>query len=420
MKKSILVLSSVALLALAGCGGEGSTSSSEASAYHVETSAAFVGNNTVTFGSDFNETQFEIEDANSVKVSSVTKAMVAGFDSKQAKFGKDLTATVTYQGQKLPLTYQISSSYTIDNAYSVILHDDETIRLDYVSDFSSKSTYTIPENLEALPSPLNTWPVTDFNQSLDYPTLTTLTLNKSLSVLSSTMKSVLEIVPADGGKIAYQDGLLMANTGTYDRTLLGVQSSYSTVTMSLPEGVKSIESCALSHAISSVTSLVLPVSLSSMSTDIFLNWTNLPNLASVSLAGSSTSFKVDESGVLYSVLGTNSKAILAPFANPIGTEAAPYAITGTASTVNLNFIYGHTNIAAISLPAIAKQISLAKAITGLKVMVLPQTDELITISASNIAKLPSDLIVKVPAGKLDLYKAADNWKTIADRIVANA
>jgi hypothetical protein len=286
--------------------------------------------------------------------------------------------------------------------------------------FSSKSTYTIPENLEALPSPLNTWPVTDFNQSLDYPTLTTLTLNKSLSVLSSTMKSVLEIVPADGGKIAYQDGLLMANTGTYDRTLLGVQSSYSTVTMSLPEGVKSIESCALSHAISSVTSLVLPVSLSSMSTDIFLNWTNLPNLASVSLAGSSTSFKVDESGVLYSVLGTNSKAILAPFANPIGTEAAPYAITGTASTVNLNFIYGHTNIAAISLPAIAKQISLAKAITGLKVMVLPQTDELITISASNIAKLPSDLIVKVPAGKLDLYKAADNWKTIADRIVANA
>jgi hypothetical protein len=106
--------------------------------------------------------------------------------------------------------------------------------------------------------------------------------------------------------------------------------------------------------------------------------------------------------------------------NPIGTEAAPYAITTTTGAVHLNFIYGHSNIAAIALPATTTSISLASAITGLKVMVLPQTNELITITASGISKLPSDLIVKVPAGKLDLYKAAANWSTIASQIVANA
>lgn len=419
MKKSILVLSSIALLVLAGC-GESESSSSKVPTYHVDLTLSHMGSNAVIFGSAFNDEMFEIEDQDSVKVAAVTSSMVSGFDSKQIKFGKDLTATVAYKGLSLPLTYQISSDYSIDNAYRAILNEDQTLRLDYVADFSSKADYTIPENLTALPAPLNTWPVAEFSQSLYRASITTLTLNKSLVTLSSTMKNVLEIVPATDGKIAYQEGLLVANTGVYDKVLLGVQSSYSATTMSLPEGIKVIENCAFSHPISSVTSLVLPTSLSSIGLEMYLNLVNLPNLASISLAGTSASFKVDASGVLYSILGENAKAILAPFVNPIGTEAAPYAITTTTGAVNLNFIYGHSNIAAIALPATTTSISLASAITGLKVMVLPQTNELITITASGISKLPSDLIVKVPAGKLDLYKAAANWSTIASQIVANA
>ena len=423
MKIKTLALLFLPAFCLASCGGDDGASSSKSPTYHVETSVTSIGNNQVYFGSAFNDEQFEIEDQNSVKVSAVTASMVTGFDSKQISFGKDLTATVAYQGLSLPLTYQIHSGYFVDNAYSVTLREDSTVRLDYVYGFSELTSYTIPETLSQLPDPLNTWPVTDFAQSTAGSKLTTLTLSKNVITLSSTPKDVLEIVPTDGGKITYKDNLLIADGGSETQTLFGIKSSFDAATLTVPEGVNAIALCAFSHALPSVTSLVLPSSLASLGSSfssMYKNFINLANLASISFAGTNSKFKVDASGVLYYISRTNSIAILAPFAHAIGSVASPYAITTTYDAIALNFLYGHSNIPAVSLPTTTKRIACSATLSGLEVLVLPQTAELITIDAASIAYFPASLTVKVPEGKLSLYQAADNWKSIASHIIANA
>jgi hypothetical protein len=169
-----------------------------------------------------------------------------------------------------------------------------------------------------------------------------------------------------------------------------------------------------------VKTLVLPSSSKAMEYDTYLTLENLSALAKITVTSPNSSFNVDEAGVLYNINSTKSKVFLAPFVNPIGSVSSPYAIASTIGGINLDFLYGHSNIPAVSLPSTATSISLDSSIAGLEVLVLPQTDELITISASSIANLPANLTVKVPAGKLSLYQAAGNWKTIASRIIANA
>jgi hypothetical protein len=236
MKMHTLALLLLPAFCLTSC-GEDNPTSSKTPTYHVETSTSSIGNNSVLFGSAFNENQFEIEDQDSIKVSNITAAMVTGFDSKPISFGKDLTATVAYQGLALPLTYQIRSDYAIDNAYSVTLREDSSLRLDYVAGFSELTSYTIPETLSQLPNPLNTWPVTKFRQGMSKTPLVTLNLNKSLTVLSSDLNRSVKIVPIDEGKIAYQNGYLIANNGAYEQTLIGLSSTLTDESLAIPEGV---------------------------------------------------------------------------------------------------------------------------------------------------------------------------------------
>lgn len=232
MKMHTLALLLLPAFCLTSC-GEDNPTSSKTPTYHVETSASSIGNNSVLFGSAFNENQFEIEDQDSIKVSNITAAMVTGFDSKPISFGKDLTATVAYQGLALPLTYQIRSDY----AYSVTLREDSSLRLDYVAGFSELTSYTIPETLSQLPNPLNTWPVTEFRQGMSKTPLVTLNLNKSLTVLSSDLNRSVKIVPIDEGKIAYQSGSLIANNGAYEQALMGLSSTLTDESLAIPEGV---------------------------------------------------------------------------------------------------------------------------------------------------------------------------------------
>ena len=91
------------------------------------------------------------------------------------------------------------------------------------------------------------------------------------------------------------------------------------------------------------------------------------------------------------------------FFHAIGSVASPYAITTTYDTIALNFLYGHSNIPAVSLPTTTKRIACSATLSGLEVLVLPQTAELITIDAASLACFPASLTVKVPEGKLSLY-----------------
>jgi hypothetical protein len=111
------------------------------------------------------------------------------------------------------------------------------LRLDYVAGFSELTSYTIPETLSQLPNPLNTWPVTEFRQGMSKTPLVTLNLNKSLTVLSSDLNRSVKIVPIDEGKIAYQNGYLIANNGAYEQTLIGLSSTLTDESLAIPEGV---------------------------------------------------------------------------------------------------------------------------------------------------------------------------------------
>src|SRR5574344_2688126 len=54
------------------------------------------------------------------KITDVTSDMLVGFYTNVLSFDQDLTATVVYQKLRLPLTYRVSSTYSLDQAHFTV------------------------------------------------------------------------------------------------------------------------------------------------------------------------------------------------------------------------------------------------------------------------------------------------------------
>lgn len=268
MKKSVLILSGVLLVSLASCGEHEGTSSA-APTYSVDTTMAYLLDTSVQFAAEWNDKQFEIVDSNHAKVAAVTASMVKGFDSKQAQFNSDIAATVSYQGQTIPFTYQIRSSYSTPS-YSVYLQNDQSVRLDGVAESIAVDAFTIPEVITELPAPANEWPVKEFSYSPVARKIMNLNLSKNVEVVSATLDRLCKVVPAKEGKIAYDaNGMLVVSTGlTYDKALIGVAPSFAGETLAIPATVSSVYGCAFSNAFPQVKTLTIPASVVSLSSDL--------------------------------------------------------------------------------------------------------------------------------------------------------
>lgn len=399
-------------IALSSCGGFGDhASSSSALSYYVE--PQLTRYNTVSFASDFDDTQFVITDSNNLKEIPVTSSMVSGFDSKQLLFDTNLKAKVSYQNMSLDLTYQISSVYTLPEQCELRLLADQSIEIYSLNlEMESGATYTIPDTISALPSPLNTWPVRVFSASFLADNLLTLQLGKYVTSIESSLGHFAQVLPAQGGALQYADGFLLDKKGT---TLLGLFKDLQGE-VTLPASVVTLPQ----YAFATPNSLVSKITVSSGVTaalSIGNAIYNLSALTGFSVSEENKCFLADEQGVLYGVTSYGNVAIAAPMVRNF-TIADPLVLSNTSTTSPLDFLYRHTNVLAVTLAQKALYFSANVELKGLEQITLPNPNKVVKPSGVSLSFFSDKISFKVPSSLLSDYQNDDAWKGVKDRISA--
>jgi hypothetical protein len=413
MKRKSLVLGLMLMPLLASCGGT-AQSTSEKDTYKVTT--AFSENASFDFGSKFDDNRFVITNQKDEEIAKVNSSMVTGFDTTKTTIGKDITATVTYQGQSLPFTYEISSYYSLENFGSVNLLDGGSVSINSVNGYSKLTSYTIPDVVEGLPAPASSWPVTEFEATAG-DALASLTLGKNLTRLSTGSVSYNTVVkPASNGVIQYENGFLV---DTSSKTLFGLASTL-TGEVTLPSTATRIAPSAFAMENTTITKIIYPASYTTY-TGYNMGAYHLKGVTSFGVSSDNTLFSVDKDGVLYYHSATlkGTIAIMAPRGSSTWTETNPLVLSSTVAYVNLSFLNGMENIPAVSVPATCTNITTIAKLVSLKTLILTKTTTEITkIAKDSLALLNADINIKVPSSLVDDYKADAVWGTRANYITA--
>lgn len=376
--------------------------------------------NAFSLNGSFKNDVFEIVDKNGTLLAPVTSDIVKGFSTQQSQFDTDFSATAVYQGESLPFTYQISSSYEdSEHKDQMVFHNEGTIELTFFGKpDSSLSTFSIPENLTYLPAPLKEWPITSLAASFGgfSSTLQKVCLNPSLvsfKPLASENLSSLEFIPSSTGKLHYDErGFLMI-----DSALWGIEESLQGA-VSLPSDATSVKENAFAGVLSGITSL-----------SIDKNYDN-PNFTLTSChLPANQAFVIKENGNGYS---SQDGFILYRSGSDVICRGVPAGKIGEEKTLTLpeginrfllDVFYGFENPTMEKVVLPSSVTSFKDGLSELKNTTLHTlrftSPSVVSTNSISVTNLPASLTtIEVPSALLSSYQNAAGWSLVKERLVA--
>src|SRR5574344_648388 len=402
-RKNVLLLGlALASLSLSSCGAQDS-------GYRLALEEG--GSIQYQFGEAFHEGSLGIYHSGD-KAAEVTANMLQGFYTNVLTFDQDLTAEVVYQKAHLPLTYRVSSTYSLDKEHYTVGIERESLSVTLIGNPSKTDTeFTVPASIDTLPDPLKSWPVLGWKASFGgLSALKKVHLSKVLeSFAPSVIDSALAILPyssdhsGEAGVLDYDsEGFLLL-----DSVLWGINPQKSGALV-LPSQASSFKPNAFATPLEGVTSLEIPASYTDL--DFSKLSKNLPHNQAFIASAPAPGNSIKDGAIRYtSGRDTFIRGI------PLGRydNAASMRLPEGITRFLLPTIDGFTLSAAkdLILPTTLTSFSAAEALTSSVLETLELTSpNLVDANAFSISNLPSSLkTIKVPSSLLSSYQADSAW-----------
>ena len=222
--------------------------------------------------------------------------------------------------------------------------------------------------------------------------LSSITIPESVtSIMEETFRGCSSLLSFNG-KYASSDGLFLIDQGVLVATALGAMNG----SISIPNNVSKIGLCAFENC-TNLTSITIPDSVTRIGKYAFYDCSNLREITI-----------------------SNSVTNIEPFAFFGCSSITEFAIPNTVKVISDSAFYDCTNLAQITIPTSVNSIgrsAFERCDNLASIIVLPSTPP---SGADSMFEMISNVCpIYVPAGSVDVYKAAQYWSDYADRIKAN-
>jgi|LAHS01.1.fsa_nt_gb hypothetical protein len=347
------------------------------------------------------------------KLASVSASMLRGFYTKVLTFNQNLTCSVLYDGLSLPMTYQVSSSYTLDQAHYSFTIGQEELSITQMGNPSKTDTeLEIPSFITSVDAPLKDYPVIAWSASLgSMPALEKVYLSKTLKTFApNPLPTSIGILPysvqhpGEVGALDYDaSGFL-----SWDKELWGISSSIHGALV-LPQGDTSFSPNAFALPLEGVTSVEIPDLYQDL--DFSAISKSLPFNKGFSCDNPPKGYSISGGFILYSD-GTDSyvRGIPLGLFQDQSVLSFPEGITRFV----LNILDGITLTAAqdVVLPKSLTSFSVSESLSSSVLETLELTSaKVVHTNILSIKNLPASLkTIRVPSSLLSLYQADSAWK----------
>lgn len=413
LEKNLRILPLLFGLILASCGGK--------SGPEYVLTLAPEAEEVYEYGASFKDDSLLLVDkATNKTVKSVVSTMLIGFSTEKTDFAITYSAKVSYNGQNYPFDYKITSKYTADKTYNLVLALDGIEVTSIKNPSSSATEFTIPETINTLPSAFKNVPLTKWSASLSE--LTSLSqLHLSANLLSfapeGEVRDTVEVLPNANGHLHYDSGGFFS----LSNVLWGLSPNLSGA-VSLPSSCTSFAKCAFAGERALITALTIPASYPAP------NFTKLsyhfPNNEKFILSSTSPYYSTPE-GFIY--WANDSEVSCRGI--PAGKVCTNQTLSFSAGLKRFTFdnLYGISNptmknlLFPDSLTSFGCNTNLSAFSTCPVTTLTFQSAAVVTTGSIDLSYLPSTITsIKVPSSLLASYQADSYWKKVADKISAIA